>query len=255
MKFTCFLSTALLLLFFHVNIQAQGVIEGIEDLPKKEKGNALSITLEGEEKNVQTVVDQVFKEGTGLKVRSKAGLRLAPSARFGDISNKNLDYSYRVEKASRKDKLHSTVTLFISAGNGNYMTSGEFPDEMAAATEMLESLQLKVKIYEMELLIGEQEKLIGKEEKTYDNLQRDSVKLEQVLLETQASLDENKMNQQNQRSKISSEKERLEAFKLQLDELRNSEGTNGEEAIDEEILDALDEEDDGFEDEEDDGGK
>ncbi|MCI4667252.1 MAG: hypothetical protein MRZ79_03760 [Bacteroidia bacterium] len=258
MRNTYLIATTIFLFLFQTNLFAQDVMEGIEDLPKKEKGNALSITVEGEVRNVQEVMDQLFKEGTGSKVRPKSGLRMAQGARFGEISSKTLDYMYRVERASRKDKLRSTVTLFISSGNGNYMTSEEFPDEMEAAKAMLEGLQLNVNIYEMELLIGEQEKLIGKEEKTYEGLQRDSVKLEQVLLETQASLDENKADQSNQRSKISTEKERLETFKLQLDELRNRKD-NPDGTIDDEILDALDEEgsdiieEDG--DDGDDGGK
>lgn len=252
MKFTYLLSAAFLMLSLQLNLHAQGVIEGVEELPKKEKGNALSITVEGEEKNVQTVMDQIFKEGTGGKIRSKSGMRIAQGARFGEISSKDLDYSYKVEKASRNDKLHSKVTLFISAGNGNYLSSEEFPKEIEAATELLEGLQLEVRIYEMELLIEDQEKLISKEEKDYENLQSDSVKLEEVLLETQAALEQNKVDQADKRSKIATEQERLSAFRLQLDELRNKKNNPGE-ILDEEVLDALDEEI--LDDSDDDGGR
>ncbi|MEO0899484.1 MAG: hypothetical protein AAFY71_23950 [Bacteroidota bacterium] len=235
-------------------LSAQEVVEGMADFSRKEKGNALSITVEGQPKNVQAVMDDLFKKGTGQKAKSKSGLRMMEGARFADISGTNMDYFYKVNRPSRGDKIHSKVTLFISSGNNNFISSEEFPDEISGATEVLNGLQLHVNIYEMELVIEDQKKLIQKEEKSLSAMGKDSVKLEEMLLQTQANIEQNKVDQDNQRAKIFSENERLSTFRLQLDELKNRRDNPGM-IIEEDILmDAVDETDDGVFESDGDGG-
>jgi len=242
MKVNQLFSIIFFLLFSPFFLSAQTVVEGIEELNRKQSGNALTVTIEGQVENVEKVMEQLFESGSGEKVRKKSGAYQVEGARLGEISGKTLDYYYTVEKPNRGDKIHSKVSLFISTGNNNFVNSEEFPRVMESAEEMLQGLQLLVRIYEMELLIEEQEKMIGKEEKQYERLQEDSVKLEEIILNTEAQLQENKAEQADQRSRISTERDRLQAFLLQLDQLRNERDNPAGQVEDRELMDALEEE-------------
>jgi len=235
-----FLALSILLVSFSY-LSAQTVMEGMEDFSRKEKGNALTIVVEGQPKNVQHVMDDLFKKGTGVKAKNKSGLRMMEGARFADISGSNMDYYYKTARPSRGDKTQTKVTLFVSSGNSNFISSEEFPDEIAAASEMLEGLQLHVNIYEMELVIEDQKKVISKEEKVLANLSKDSIKLEELLLQTQSNIEQNKVDQTTQRGKIYSENERLSTFRLQLDELKNRRDNPGMIMEEDSLMDAMEE--------------
>lgn len=194
---------------------------------KKATGNALMVTLQGQPKNVNTVLGDLIESQTGTKrkgslLRNK-GLVSFPGVMYRDISNSTMDMHYRVEKASKGDNNNSTVYLFLSAGNNNFYTYATHEKEMQAAQEMLEGLELKVEIYEFKLVIDEQKKLIGKEQKTFTNLVQDSVKLEQKLAETLAAIEQNKIDRANQILKIEDEEKRLDEFRLELARLEGGE--------------------------------
>ncbi len=221
-------------------VQAQEVSEAARPFLKKEQANSLSIVLQGQPKNVKAVLEKKMREKAGQLTKGRAGLRLVEGARYDEISATALDMYYRVEKASKRDNTHSRVTLFLSTGNGNFVSSEEFPDEIAAATNMLENLELEVKVYEMKLLIKEQEKLITKEEKNFNRMVQDSISLQQQLAEVKNNIVENHEDRIDQTQKVENEKVRLEEFKEQLMEL---------EAMEAQVLRVTKKEEDEFEDE------
>lgn len=223
MKSLQFFLFSFFLTFFLSTISAQNITEGTANFSRKISGNALSITVQGQPKNVTTVLDQKFLAGTGSKGKNKGGMRTYEGARFRTLSTSTLDMYYKVEKASRSDANNSRVHLFLSAGNYNFLNSNKYPDEMRGAREILEGLQLDVTIYELELAMDEQGKVIDKEIRNHERMVKDSVDLEVKLAETQTAIEENKVDRANQLIKIDEERNRLMDFKKELHRLKTGE--------------------------------
>lgn len=205
---------------FALPVISQNVSEGSQAFMKKENGNALSILIQGQPKNVTSVMDQMFRKATSSKPRVKSGLKSYEGVHHSGISRDRLDIYYSVDKASRNDKNSSRVSLFLSSGNGNFLTSDTYPEEMANATDILQGLQYEVKMYEMELAIADQEKVIQKAIKEQQKLEADSVSLEAKLAETIQAIEENKVARANQIRTIEEEEANLAEFRAQLEETR-----------------------------------
>lgn len=202
----------LLLLAFGISfgqISAQEVTEGQREFMKKSTANGLTVVVEGEQKNVQHVMDELVNRGTGIRGKNTKGLKAYSNARFAEISNATMDVFYDVERASKTTPPQTRVTVFLSSGNDNFMDSSTHPDEIANATSFLENLQYEVTKYELALSIEAQEKLIEKEVKNHDKMVSDSISLQQKLAETIESIENNKVARANQLVKIEEERQRL----------------------------------------------
>lgn len=217
MKLTRLLTALLTLSFFSLTGLAQDVSEGNHSFMKKETKNGLTVVLKGQTKNVSDVLDQKFRKGTGSKAKPKSGFKMYEGAVFSEISNQRMDIFYKVEKVGRGDKNSSRITLFLSSGNMNFMSSENFPEEMANAVDMLQGMEYDVKIYEMDLAITEQEKVIAKVIKEQEKLERDSVNLEQKLAETLQAIEDNKVARASQIQTIQNEESKLNEFRTQLE--------------------------------------
>ncbi len=189
--------------------QAQNVEEGKREFMKKTTANALTIVVEGDDKNVEHVMDELFSKSTGGRAKSEKGFTAFRNSRVANISNATMDVFYRVERASKNDPPQARVTLFLSSGNENFMTSATHPDEIGKATEFLQGLQLDVTKYEFTLAIEAQNKVIEKEIKDHEKLVKDSMDLEQKLAETIEAIANNKVARANQLVKIEEEKQNL----------------------------------------------
>ena len=213
----------LVLLSLSLSTIAQQVTEGNQPFMKKETGNALTIILQGQPKNVEDVLDKKFKGATNTRGRSSRGMTTYEGAHYSRLSGAALDYFYRVERAGKRDDALSRVVLFLSTGNNNFISSSSHPEEMVAATEMLEGLQLEVNIYELELVMEEQSKIIDKSVREHDKMVRDSVNLENKLAETLQAIEENKISRANQLVQIDEDKRKLLEMEAELDRLKNGE--------------------------------
>ncbi|TAE50691.1 MAG: hypothetical protein EAZ89_11545 [Bacteroidetes bacterium] len=218
MKHLRLLSFALLLI--PMLTFAQEVSEAPRTFIKKETKNALSIVVQGLPKNVEAVLDQKIRTNTGMKGKPESGLTLYPQVRYADISTNSLDLYTRVEKASKTSDTESRVTLFLSSGNGNFLDSKTNSEEIRRATTMLQSLEMEVKIYEVNLVIEEQKKVVEKALLVQEKLVKDSVELERKLAETMQAIEQNKRDRANQVMKISEEQVRKGDFEHKLASLQ-----------------------------------
>ena len=212
--------------FMSLSLMAQ-VSEGLQAYAKKESGNALTIMVEGQAKNVAEVMNRKLKAETNTKgktmrgiKRLSGGMKTFTASRYGSISSSSMDYTYRVEKA-KGTKDHSVVHFWISTGNNNFIDSGSYPDEIDAATEMLEGLQHEVAVYEFELMIEEQEKVASNAVKTHDKLVKDSIKLQDQLAKILDQIEQNKSDRATQLLTIADEEQKLADFRVEFDELVN----------------------------------
>ncbi|MEL6192893.1 MAG: hypothetical protein AAFR66_12625 [Bacteroidota bacterium] len=185
---------------------------------KKESGNALTINVQGQPKNVKAVLTNDIKTVTGSKPKLKVASSMTSflGVTFNKVSSSQMDYHFRVEKAGKSSN-NSTVTFFISAGNNNFVSSAEYPSEIRNAKDYLSGLEFEVKKYELQLTIDEQGKVIEKSIKEHQNMIQDSIKLEKRLAETKQSIIDNKASRANQLIKIDDERAKLEDLKYELD--------------------------------------
>lgn len=249
MKWFSTLTLICSLAFLPFALKGQQASEGSYPFMKKESGNGLSMVLQGQPKNVEAVLDEKLKDGTGIKGRKRSGNRAYENARYRKISPESLDIFYRVERASRGDKTNSRVFLFLSSGNNNFLDSKTYPDEIASAKEFLAGLPLAVEIYEMGLVIENQQKVIEKEIKRHEQMVKDSISLEAKLAETIQAIENNKQDRGNQLDKIANERARMEEFREKL------KGLKGGRKADDLIIDEKLEIEDVGENAEGDGGK
>lgn len=213
------------LVFIASSLMAQ-VSEGLQPFAKKESGNALTISVEGQVKNVAAVLDKKFKTETNSKGKAirgvktlTGGMKTFQGVRYSTISSSTMDYTYRVEK-TRGAKDQAVVHLWISTGNNNFIDSDSYSEEMSYATEVLEGLQYEITVYEFELMIQEQEKVASIEMKNYDKMVKDSIKLQDQLAKLLEDIEENKMGRADQLNLIAAEEQKLADFRLEFEDLK-----------------------------------
>ena len=228
MKFLQLLFVCALAFSFEASF-AQTATEGLRPFVKRSSGNAVSIIYTGQPANVKEVLESWMSEASGDRASNRNGFRAFEGVRVQAFSESTLDYYLKVDKVSRQDKEHAEVTLFVSAGNDNFLTSSTDPEVMNELMYWLESMQQEVTIYELELAIEAQQKVIEKAQKQYDRLQQDSIRLQADLAETLADIEENKVSNTTQRGTIASEELQLQAFREELDIVRR--GPVQEEAV------------------------
>jgi hypothetical protein len=205
-------------------LPGQVIREGSFPFMRNESANGLSIIIQGQPKNVEHVLDEMFKEQTGQRVRTRKGMSTIEEGRFRDISRQAINYFYSVEKPSRNDETHSQVLLFLSAGNNNFLDSSQYPREMQAARDLLSGLELEVMKYELAVVIEEQQKVLDKAIKDHEKMVKDSIDLEIQLAETLNAIEQNKIDRANQLETIEQEREELGTFEENLRILQNQEG-------------------------------
>lgn len=214
----------------------------------KPSGNALTFVIEGNAEEILTVLNDKFTVGTGEKVKSFKGLQALESVTFSEISDRTMDYYYRVESVENTSDKYSRITMFLSAGYYNFLDSEKYPAEIANATAFLQSLDLKTKMYQLEQKITlqqegiaglqkTQDELIAKEEKltkdaaaeqnTILKMEEEITKLNEKIVGTQAEITkleigktDNKTAQATQATKISEEVAKLQALQVELEAMK-----------------------------------
>ncbi len=222
MKILLFLWVSLTLVFITPTF-AQQVMEGSKPFLKKADANALTMTYTGQVSSVAAVLKKSLEDASGKKASTRNGLVSLVEVQIPTFSSTALDYYFRVEKPGRGTSDQSEVTMFISAGNENFLTSRSHPDVMDRVKYWMESMQPEVQMYELGLALEAQQKIIDKALKDQDRLHRDSVRLQTTLAQTLANIEENRVANENQRQTIFNEKDRLQAIQGELDLMRNGE--------------------------------
>ncbi|MEZ4827470.1 MAG: hypothetical protein R3C61_14495 [Bacteroidia bacterium] len=199
-----------------LSVSAQEIVEGPRNFLKNESYNALSVVVVGQAKNVEAVLDRKFEAATGSKPKSSKGIKTISGATYARMSSNTLDMFYKVEQATKTDANLSRVNLFLSSGNGNFISSETDPETMRGAADILKDLQTDVTIYEFEIAIEEQTKVVDKAIKDHEKMVSDSVKLENRLAETLQEIENNKISRRNQLETIDQEKIKLANFQSEM---------------------------------------
>ncbi len=219
MKKISLIATLFLLLF--TASWAQKASEGTEKSPLGTDGKCLVVELQGEQKNVEAVLEAKFKK---LKGKKEKGYEAFKAQVFPEISSSMLDIYYKVE--TKKDN-QSKVILFMATGYDNWLNANDNAAELNNGKKMLEGLAAEVRTYELNLAIEAQTKVLEGAVKTQTDLEKDLAKLGSDLEKLQKEIEDNKKNQEANKKSQEDQKKVIENEKKTLDEFQKQLGQVG----------------------------
>jgi glycerol dehydrogenase-like iron-containing ADH family enzyme len=155
--------------------------------------------------------DRLEKEGLG-KMKSSKGFMTYAGTLWNSVSSDKLDVYFKVE--GKKDK--STVSVLVSKGYNNFVTSGSDAKIVSNVKAFLNDFSAYTNSYELSLNIKAQEEIMKKAEKAFNNstdnnkdLLSQKEKLERKIVESnneqilkQKALDEEKRKLEDLKARI-----------------------------------------------------
>lgn len=214
------LLTAMLMTMFSAS-WAQKSTQGKEKSPLGTDGSCLIVELEGQKKNVESVLEAKFKK---LKGKKEKGYEAFKEQVFSEISSNTLDIYYKVE--TKKDN-QSTVIMFLATGYDNWLNMQDHAPELNNAMKMLDKLAAEVRTYELNLAIEAQTKVVEDALKDQEKTVKDYEKLGKDLEKLQKEIEDNKAEQEASKKLQEEQKKTIETEKKTLDELQKALGKVG----------------------------
>ncbi len=163
----------------------------------------------------KVVAEDLKTRGFG-KGKSSKGFTLYQAINFTEISADKIDLYVKTEKKSKKEKDKSIITILISKGYDNFVSSTTEPKMIAAVVNYLNGLKPKFETGNLEVQIKDQEDIIKKEEKKSNNLIDDGTDLEKKKRKIEDDIINNKKEQEKQKVEVEKQKQILETLKKQL---------------------------------------
>ena len=215
--------TLVFVLTFGLMAHGQRVVEGRYEFMKKvaDQANGISLILNGSTDAIQAILQKKMKAESGVRVRNiKHGIQGAEAVRLSTISQSMFDYYYKLESVGKKNENQTRLTLFVSAGNYNFLTSEKYPVEMEAAKNWLSQVARDATLYQQQLYIEQQARNVAKAEKELENTLSEREKLEEMLADIQAKIEANSQSQLGLQERIQGERNRLEKMQAYMYELK-----------------------------------
>ncbi|MDX1956490.1 MAG: hypothetical protein SFU20_13245 [Chitinophagaceae bacterium] len=151
-------------------------------------------------------------EKMGFKAKESKGFRVYKGAIIQSISGESLDYVFRVEKKSKREKDESVIFMMINKADANMMGMLD-SDVKTQAKTFLNDLSPFMEAYNLEVEIAKQVEEVAKAEKKLRKLEDDGSDLQKKLKKLESDIEENKRNQESQSQEIENQKQVLEAMK------------------------------------------
>jgi len=147
----------------------------------------------------------------GLKTREAKGFRNYRGSIIKSISTESMDYIFRVERKSKKERDESVVYMMIYKGDANM-----FPlladDIKSQAKNFLNSMVPFMEAYNLEVEITTQQEIVAKEEKKLKELVEEADDLQKKLKKLENDIEENKKDQKDQEKEIDNQKKILDSL-------------------------------------------
>jgi hypothetical protein len=192
--------------FFSLVSIAQTAYEGTVEYSKK-KQNAFIIDYayppEAAENAIAAKLEKLGykpKEEKGIFNKDK-GFKLYKSAFITEVSGTNLDYIFRVERKSRKDK-DEAIIYMIMQKDGSNIKSGMTVEDVENAKIFLSNLRPNIEAANLELQIKAQEEVVAKAEKKLRGLKDDQTELEKKLTQNKADQESTQKDIENQKQSL-----------------------------------------------------
>ena len=155
--------------------------------------------------------NRLEKEGLG-KMKTSKGFMVYSGVLWNSVSNEKIDVYFKVE--GKKDR--ATLSVLISKGYDNFVTSGSDSRTIVNVKAFLNSFINDAKAYQLRLSIAAQEKVVKEVEKDMKGSAEDGEKLLRDKEKVEKQIAENKTEQGKKQTVVDAEKKKLEEPKAQL---------------------------------------
>ena len=203
--------------FFANMLHSQSAYEGSIEFSKK-KQDAYIIDFPYPPEAAENALVKKM-ESLGYKIKEEKGMfnkdkgfRIYKSAYITSISTTAMDYVFKVERKSRKEKDESQVFLVVMKNDENQFRNFDVLT-VSSAKRFLSDLLPSVEAEDLELKIKDQEDIVSKAEKKQKNLESDLSDMEKRLKKLQDDIEQNKKDQDKQKKEIINQRNALDALR------------------------------------------
>jgi len=164
----------------------------------------------------KNIVEDALKERlekAGLSKRSsEKGFMAYKGAIWTEVSPDKVDVYAKVEGKGAV----STITLLVSKGYDNFISSATDPEKVQKVQAFLNSFIKDAKLYQLKLSIAAQEEAVKKAEKELKNTAEDGQKLAKDKEKVEKQIAENQTAQGQKQTTLDAAKVKLEELKREL---------------------------------------
>ena len=139
----------------------------------------------------KTLTDKL--ERMGYKVKSSKGFIVISNAVISSISSKPMDYAFKIERKSKKEKDITIVSLVMNENNINAVV-----DNGANCKSFLTDLSPAIDLVNTDNMVNEQYDAVVKSQKKLKNLQDDQMSMEKKIRNLEDDLKKNAKEQEDQ---------------------------------------------------------
>ncbi len=154
----------------------------------------------------KTLTDKL--ERMGYKVKSSKGFLIISNAVINSISSKPMEYAFKIERKSKKEKDITIVSLVMNENNINTTA-----DNSSKGKNFLTELSPAIDALNTDNMVNDQFEIVIKSQKKLKNLQDDQMNMEKKIRNLEDDLKKNAKEQEDQQKEITKQQEVLDAYK------------------------------------------
>ena len=147
-------------------------------------------------------------ERMGYKIKSTKGFLVVSNAVIGSVSSKPMDYAFKVERKSKREKDIALLSVIVKENEVNATA-----DNSEKLKSFLSELIPSIEATNVDFMVNEQYAAVVKSQKKLKNLQDDQNSLERKVRNLQDDLKRNAKDQDDLQKEILRQQEVLDAYK------------------------------------------
>lgn len=201
----------LLLFIMSVQFSYAQVYEGRVDYNKNSQAAVIAEFKYPEATVEKTLNDKLQR--LGYKVKSSKGFLIISNAVINNISTKALEYAFKIERKSKKEKDITIVSLVMNENDINVTA-----DNSTKAKDFLKDLSPAIDAVNNANMVDEQYDALVKAQRKLKALKDDQNAMEKKIRNLEDDLKNNAKEQEDQQKEITRQQEVLDALKAKKTE-------------------------------------
>lgn len=165
----------------------------------------------GEYRYSEQIVEKTLRdklERMGYKIKSSRGFLVVSNAVIASVSNKPLEYAFKIERKSKKEKDITMLSALVMENDVNATAEND-----ARLKSFLSDLIPAIDAVNLDFMVNEQYDAVVKSQKKLKNLQDDQNSMERKVRNLQDDLKKNAKDQEDLQKEIIRQQEVLDAYK------------------------------------------
>lgn len=198
---------AFLSIFTTVNVYAQAPKETQVTYMKKVT-NAYAKEFNISKGDLEDVVEKYFKDNFKGKRLKSNGYYLYKGVDWAEVSTEKLDVYYKVGGGKR----NATLTIMVSKGYDNFISSQSSPQISAEVMNFLNTFQVKIDDFNRKATAAALAKEIEKKEKDLKSFDKEEKKLQDKIKDIEKDIERNAKKRAEAIDNLEKEKARLQSM-------------------------------------------